>query len=211
MRILALLLTLLAVPAWADGLADLRAANAAYSGGDFELAIAAYDSALSQPGLSDRNRTLARYTRGLANGALGRYAAAIADFSLLLAGTPEHAEALNSRGLAYAALGRHGEAIADFSGTIRLKNDHAYAYNNRGASRLALGRFAAALEDFYAALQFSHGAPHLVYANRARLYELRGQTVQAMRDWEAAARAAPDYAPARAALAEYRALNLSAE
>ncbi|MEQ9638544.1 MAG: tetratricopeptide repeat protein [Alphaproteobacteria bacterium] len=211
MRALALLLTVVAVPALADALGDMRAANAAYADRNFELAIAAYDSALTQPGLSDRNRTLARYTRGLANGALGRYAAAIADFSLLLAAEPSHAEALNSRGLAYAALGRHGEAIADFTGAIRVRNDHAYAYNNRGASRLALGRFAAALEDFYAALQYSHGAPHLVHANRARLYELRGQTVQALRDWETAARLAPDYAPARAALAEYRALNLAPE
>ena len=211
MRALAIVFALLAAPAWADALGDLRAANAAYAGRDFELAIAAYDSALAQPGLSERNRDLARYTRGLAKGALHRYREAIADFTALLATQPTHAEALNSRGLVLAALGRHADAVADFSAAIAARTDHAYAYNNRGASRLAMGRFDAALEDFYAALQFSHGAPHLVLANRARLYELRGQTVQAMRDWAEAARLAPDYAPARAALAEYRALNLAPE
>jgi tetratricopeptide (TPR) repeat protein len=209
MRAAVLALLLWPGAALADGLADLRAASAAYSDGNYELAIAAYDSALGKGDLGPRNRELARYTRGLAHGALGRYAAAIADFSALLAEAPDHVEALNSRGLALAALGRHGEAIADYAAAIRLKHGHAYAHNNRGASRMALGQLDTALEDFYAALQNGHGAPHLVHVNRARLYELRGQTELALRDLRAAARLAPGYAPARAALAEYRALGMT--
>lgn len=207
----AALLALLLWPgaALADGLSDMRAANAAYGGGNYELSIVAYDRALAAGDLGPRNRTLARYTRGLANGALGRYAEAIADFGAVLAEAPDHVEALNSRGLALAALGRHLEAIADYAAAIRLKHDHAYAHNNRGASLLAIGRLDAALEDFYAALQNAHGAPHLVYLNRARLYELRGQTGRALRDLREAARLAPGHAPAQAALDEYRALGVT--
>lgn len=209
MRAAVLALLLWPGTALADGLSDLRAANAAYGDGNYELAIAAYDSALAAGDLSPRNRVLARYTRGLANGALGRYAEAVADFDAVLAEAPDHAEALNSRGLALAAQGRHVEAIADYTTAIRLKHDHAYAHNNRGASLLAIGRLDAALEDFYAALQNAHGAPHLVYLNRARLYELRGQSGLALRDLREAARLAPGYAPAQAALNEYRALGVT--
>lgn len=206
-RMALLLLLLWPGAALADGLAQLRAAHQAYAAGDHARAVAVYDSALAAGDLGPRNAQLARYTRGLANGALHRYAAAVADFTAVLAADPNHVEALNSRGLALSALGRAADAIADFTAAIRLRHDNAYAYNNRGTALMTVGRLDAALEDFYAALQWAHGAPHLVYLNRARLYELRGQSGQALRDLREAVRLAPDYAPAQAALAEYRALG----
>ena len=69
--------------------------------------------------------------RGVAHHFQGDFAAAIADFSAVLALDPNDFEALSDRGLAYQALGDSDRALADDDKAVAVNPKFAFAYFNR--------------------------------------------------------------------------------
>lgn len=76
---------------------------------------------------------------------LGRYDAAIADYSRSLELEPDNIKTLNNRGYSYAKSGAYDAAIGDYSRVIALDPSNAHAYHNRGISYDKKGLYEAAI------------------------------------------------------------------
>ncbi len=106
--------------------------------------------------------------RGNAFKELGDYAAALEDYSRVLALAPD-AYWFNRRGLTYEELKDFEHAKADYSRAIELDPKWAVAYNNRGFAKLNLKDFAGAKQDFQTAIKLDPSAP-TPYVNLAGTY-----------------------------------------
>jgi tetratricopeptide (TPR) repeat protein len=76
---------------------------------------------------------------------LGRYDAAIADYSRSLELEPDNIKTLNNRGYSYAKSGLYDAAVADYSRVIALDGGNAHAFHNRGISYDKKGLYEAAI------------------------------------------------------------------
>ena len=118
-----------------------------YESGDYQGAIAAFDSALRlKP-----NDAEAYYNRGLTKYILGQYNAAILDFDAVIRLKPNDAEAYNNRGVTKRTLGQYNAAISDYDTALRLNPNDVKAYYNRGLTKYILGQYNAAIADYDAA------------------------------------------------------------
>ena len=75
------LIVCLTYPAWAGGLDDAKAGDAAGEKGDYDKAIADYTTAIETGELSRKYLSIAYYRRGLAWKDKGEYVKAIEDFA----------------------------------------------------------------------------------------------------------------------------------
>lgn len=122
----------------------LARGNAHLVGGQYQLALADYETAIKmRPGLLD-----AIVLKGEALSAMGRYEEASQVFGQVLAARPNDASTLNARGIACMALGRVDEANADWRRQLELVRDRpaASAY-----VCLRLADYSAALPHLRAA------------------------------------------------------------
>src|SRR5262245_47707481 len=97
-------------------------------GGDVYLKLSACTHII--PSLSERNRVVAYYNRGLAHHQKADYDRAIRDFDEAIRLDPKYAHAYYNRGLAHHQKADYDRAIRDFDEAIRLdpKYAHAHAY-----------------------------------------------------------------------------------
>jgi tetratricopeptide (TPR) repeat protein len=80
------------------------------------------------------------------------YEKSVAIYTLVLALSPDDAEAYFNRGLAYKKLGRYDMAHQDYDNAIVIDPGMAKAYYDRANIHVREGRFAAAAGDYGSAL-----------------------------------------------------------
>lgn len=132
------------------GHADAHAnkANALRKLGQFESALASYDSAIQlRPAHAETH-----LNRGIALKELGKHTLAISSYDQAIALNPEFISAYANRGVALAALNQHESAIASFDHAIRLEPRIAYTHLHRGISLHALGRYQEAAASYREAI-----------------------------------------------------------
>ena len=161
-----LLLTLvLAAPAWADALGDLKAGTEAAEKGRYDDAITALTRALGAGTLSREDQVAALKARGNAYVAKGLMADAFsrrdearqqidkatADLTEALRVKPDDADLLADRGYAYFMTAQYDLAVDDFDTALRRRRS-AVVLMQRATTYRALGRYDAALADYDAVL-----------------------------------------------------------
>jgi tetratricopeptide (TPR) repeat protein len=92
--------------------------------------------------------------RGVVHGLRGELDAAIADFSMSIAGDPSRVDSFTNRGKALQDKGEFARALLDFDRALKLQPDNAFALNGRCWSRAVLKiELAAALADCNAGVE----------------------------------------------------------
>lgn len=94
-------------------------------------------------------------SRGAAAMALGRYQAAEADFTRVLAEDTKNERAHYFRGIARVALGEYEKAIDDLTFSLARNNDRGIAHLARGLAYAELGNAKDAALDFNGSSAFS--------------------------------------------------------
>ena len=139
--------------------------------------------------------SLALFLRGSAFRDQGLAAAAIEDYTTVIAMDPNHAEPYLNRSLEFAKTGQYDRAIEDLNVTLKLEPDNALAYMNRGVVFDRVGRYATAVEDLHKAVMLDPSNP-LMYTNRGAILERGGHLDQALSDYNKAIELDPSFAPA---------------
>jgi tetratricopeptide (TPR) repeat protein len=210
------LATLLAgTAAAADSLGDVRAGNAAFGDGRYEIAVDAYTRAILAGDLDPEALAVAFNNRGVAFSELGDYDRAIQDYGKTLELKSGDKTALKNLRIAHtrragagANLGDQAAALADYAKAIELDPEHPLAYLRRGQLLLNRGETAAAVEDLQRAQALDPAnrdvAALLDEANRASAAAAASPPAEAGAPTETAA-AAPTEVPPPAPQAEPRA------
>ncbi|MGH7222776.1 MAG: tetratricopeptide repeat protein, partial [Gemmataceae bacterium] len=175
-----------------DGNAEayLRRGNAHAGKGQYEAAIADYNTAIDlAPDLG-----LAYVNRSLAFAKLGEFDRVIEDADRAFQLDPRLAGALFIRGAAYFKQGRTELAIADFDMLLLLEPKHVLAYNERGLVRASRGEYDLAIADYSRALRLDPQF-ELALFNRAIAYRLRGEHDKAIAEFSDLIARAPANAP----------------
>jgi tetratricopeptide (TPR) repeat protein len=165
----AILVTLLAgctVAGTTRALAYYRRAKSYARDGDYDRAIAYYDTTLTlfaHPLASEVfiDRGVAYYWKSM----LPR---AIADFDTALSIYPEEPRALANRGAAYLDLKQPARALTDLSAALRLQPGITWARHRRARAFAALDSLTRAIADMDTVLVVWTNRPEVV-AERARL------------------------------------------
>ena len=139
------------------------------------------------------HRSVLKNNRARVYVALGRLDDALADYAVVIAEDPNHAEHYLERGNIFRRLGRHDEAAADYATAMRLSPPFPEIYYNRGDLRLSTGDERGALADFSYALELDPGLVD-AYVNRAGMYLESGSIELARQDAVAGLRYDPDNA-----------------
>lgn len=139
------------------------------------------------------HRSVLKNNRARVYAALGRLDDALADYAVVIAEDPNHAEHYLERGNISRRLGRHDEAAADYATAMRLSPPFPEIYYNRGDLRLSTGDEEGALADFSYALELDPGLVD-AYVNRAGMYLESGLIELARQDAVAGLRYDPDNA-----------------
>jgi tetratricopeptide (TPR) repeat protein len=88
------------------------------------------------------------FKQGVYQTLVGKYRAAIADFSRVILLQPDNATAYANRGLAKAANGDRQGALQDFNQALHLDPGLAIAYYNRGFTLAQMEDYRGAIADF---------------------------------------------------------------
>jgi Tfp pilus assembly protein PilF len=126
------------------------------------------------------------YTRAIDKFNKQDYQAALTDFTQVITGGLESADAYYNRGVTYAALNNNKAALADFQKALALDPTHAMAYSNRGNVRYQLKDTQGALEDYNQALTFNPTYAKAYY-NRGVTYAALNNNKAALADFQKAA------------------------
>jgi tetratricopeptide (TPR) repeat protein len=89
------------------------------------------------------------------------------------------------RALAYSLRGEYDSAIRDYDASIGLVPDFAVALNNRAWAHFKSGRPSTGLPDVEKSLRLQPASPH-AYDTRAHIRQWLGDSISALRDYEAA-------------------------
>jgi tetratricopeptide (TPR) repeat protein len=187
---------LLAAPAaWADGKADLAAAQAADQRQDAAAAIPLYTSALASGVLSAAERSSALRGRALDERDQHQFEKAIADDTEAIKLDANDEQAFVDRATAYAYSGNVEAAVADLTTAIGLKPADVTALIDRGAIYAAQHDYSRALTDLNAAIKTE---PDNLGAmlNRAAAYHGLGDNDKAIADLDTVIRLRPNLAGA---------------
>ena len=145
-----------------------------YQTGDFDKAIADYDSALAL----DPNHSLVILNKARALGDAKRYDSAIVWYTKAIAmiSPMEYNGALErayfGRGLIYNLTSQIELALKDFNEAIKLKPDDRYAYLHRGNAYKSLEKYDEAIADYKKALESKKLAAKVCW-RIAECYSLR--------------------------------------
>lgn len=155
----------------------------------YRKALADYSQSLRiMPGDADR-----RLARGELNFKLGKFDAAIADNTKVIALNPPTATILQAyltRGAAHLALGRKARALRDFDQAATLHPRSAAAHISRGDALEQLGRFTQAVDAYSRAIALAPKMA-LLYNKRGDAYRWSGAAKSAVADYGRAIELAP--------------------
>ena len=163
----------------AEGAEALRDGNAAFSKGDFGLAITKYSLSLE----SEKDERV-YVMRALAYDNIGKYDDAIADYTHAISLDPNDEYARVNRGKAYSDKGDQQQAITDSTQATILDPKDTQAYFNRGDAYLALNKYDEAIADFSRAIQLDARDGN-AYFNRAGAFDDMGDIAKAVADYSA--------------------------
>ena len=160
--------------AYAQGLSDVRAGNNAFKDGDLIRAVELFTRAIASGDLSEDALSITLNNRGVVQGEIGNYDAAITDY---------------------------GEALQLRPNDETTRKNLRVAHVRRGQASLSNNDPQAALVDFDEAIviQPDH---YLAYVYRAQLYVDQGDLELAMIDLERATMLQPDDPKSQEALAQ---------
>ena len=127
--------------------------------------IASLDRELS-PDEHRLHRSVLKNNRARVYSTLGRLEECLADYAVVIAADPNHAEHYLERGNVLRRAGRFDDAFADYETAIRLTPPFPEVFYNRADLRATTGDIAAAVDDFSYVIELE---PDFVdaYANRA--------------------------------------------
>ncbi len=173
---------LLATPAVAGGIDDIRAGNEAFAEQRYDAALEAYTRAIVSGELDTEALALAYNNRGVVYNEVGDYDRAIADYREALALVPGDPTALRNlrvaytrRGVAFANFGEFDRALDDLGRAIELEPSHHLAWLRRGEVRMELGDLEGAARDLAEAETRRPGDAE-IEAARKRLAALEQQS-----------------------------------
>lgn len=170
---------------------------------DATESIAACTRTIDLAGQDKDSLAIARYNRGNAYAAQGRFEMAIGDYTAAIALHPAFPGAYNNRGNARAALGDHAEAVKDYTEVLRLSPSHGSARPNRAASYIVLKRFAEAIRDLSDAIDQQPNSIALFY-QRGLAHEGLAEVERAAEDYRRVLALSPSNVAAQAALMRLR-------
>lgn len=151
----AALLAAIALPAFADSSANVRAADQAAQKQDWGRAIHLYTRALADHTLNASDRADIYDKRGTAYYRNTDYAHALTDYSEAIKLSPECGACYNNRGMALNQKGDYDGAIADFSQAVKYdpKIELWQVYLNRGIAWYHKNDNDRAIEDYTQAIK----------------------------------------------------------
>jgi tetratricopeptide (TPR) repeat protein len=126
------------------------------------------------------------YNRALLHEAKGNLQMAEDDYEKAIGINKEHVDAYYNRGLLFTKMKKFELAVKDFDTVIGLNPRAFDAYCNRGNANYQLGKKDLAIEDYNAALKITPNDADLFY-NRAVVYQDKGVSLKANRDFKKAA------------------------
>ena len=141
------------------------------------------------------------FQRALALHQAGQLDQASVLYRQVLAGQPEHPDALHFSALLAHQLGRHDEAIELFRRALAVAPDVAFIHSNLGLAHAAAGHGDAAIASFVRAIDIDPAFAVAHFNLGARLHT-GGHYEEARHHYEIALRLQPDYADARWNLAD---------
>jgi serine/threonine protein kinase len=121
------------------------------------------------------------FYRGLCAYRRGRYADAVAAFSICIGAAPEPAGCFYNRALAYEGLGSTEQALHDYDQALRLDPTLAVAAQNRGMLHYRAKHYADAIRDLHRAGELG-ADPAVIAFDRALVNLARGEYGLARRD-----------------------------
>jgi tetratricopeptide (TPR) repeat protein len=133
----------------------------------------------------------AHLRRGSAYSSLGKYEAAINDYTKALQYKSDSVSAYYNRGLAYHNWGQYETAVQDFDAALRL-GPGADTYLVRGISYHKLDEHQKAINDYTKAIQLDPDADK--YSRRGISYHNLDEHQKAINDYTKAIQLDPDYA-----------------
>lgn len=117
--------------------------------GDYALAIADFDHALTLSAITRQEKADLYARRGLAHFYSGDANAAISDYNLAIFMVKSLSMAYVYRGIAEMSLDNHPAAMTDFNQAIHHDADNFIAYRRRGDCHVKLGNIRAAIKDYW--------------------------------------------------------------
>ena len=183
-----------------------NAATQALINNRLDEAMRLFDEIIATNARAPQLMAAAHYHRGIIYQKRGAFNEAASDYTtaLWLVALPDNMRARThyNRGTALDNLGQQDRAKADFDAAIALMPEMAPAYNNRANVLRRMGEYEAAIADYDTSIALGNPLPHLPHYGRAAAREALGDIEGARADLEQAVSLAPDYAPARTALAD---------
>jgi tetratricopeptide (TPR) repeat protein len=116
--------------------------------------------------LSEAEKSLNSYDKGVAAIGNSRTAQAIRHFTEAIAAAPNSSKLYHHRADAFALNGQHLEAIVDYDVAVRIDPSYPDTYLDRGNSRYVIGHLDDAVKDFSEAIRLKPDWAE-AYANRA--------------------------------------------
>ncbi|MBF0565558.1 MAG: tetratricopeptide repeat protein [Nitrospirae bacterium] len=153
-----------------------------YQKGKYEIAAAAYASALKIPTLNDQTKAELYSKRALAYKNLKKYPQAFKDANKAIAFNPREAHYYSLRASIHYSLGSYRKAIADYDAAIKLNPQESGYYDSRALAKKANGNLRQSLEDVNAAIAINP-KDHLAYKLRGNLYYEARNYNQACKDY----------------------------
>lgn|GEM_PF-5634907 len=186
-------------------LSKTNEATQALINGQLDTALGLFDEIIATNAQLPRIMAAAHYHRGIIHQKRGAFNEAAADYTtaLWLDELPDNmrARAHYNRGTALDNIGQQEKAKQDFDIAISLAPDMSAAYNNRANVLRRMGQLDAAIADYDKSIELGNPLPHLPHYGRGTAREALGNTEGAREDFTKALSLAPDYRPAKAALA----------
>ena len=137
----------LAAPLRAEDLGLCYQGAAAQQDGDHEQAVEFYGLCLRAGDLGDPNKARVLYNRGTALQFLGRYKAALRDYSGAIEIEPDKASAYNGRCWVRALMRQAEAALMDCRESLRLNDEDPYAHDSQALAHWLLGQEDKARND----------------------------------------------------------------
>ncbi len=125
------------------------------------------------------------FTRGNVYAEMGKFNAAIADYTRAIKLYPAISNFYTGRGNIYAELQKYQLSLADLTLAIELETNNARNYAARGAVYAEMGKYTLALADYNKAVELDSESEDILN-NRARVLVLMHRYAQAIEDFNRA-------------------------
>jgi tetratricopeptide (TPR) repeat protein len=102
-----------------------------------------------------------------------------------------------NRGILNTAIGRYQEALNDYNEALEIDPELPQAFNGKGNLYYFADRYDDAIDAYERALALQLPQPQVAHYNLGLVYEKLGDPEAALRSYNAAVEAAPDWALAR--------------